>query len=361
MTGGLLVTGAGGLVGAEVVARLLAGGDEVTALVHSCPQIVVSSHQPVADSPQLRVVRGDVCSPRLGIADASDVGANVRAIVHLAATTAFDDTEATYQRLNVEAVAHVIDLALEWDVPLVHVSTAYVCGIRSGVVTEDELDVGQSFGNRYEQSKCRAEELVRRASAERGLRACVVRPGIVTGRADSGAIRDFKNLYMVVKLIVEGKLRSLPGRYDATLSLAPVDHVADIIVAAARTAGDQIGRTFHAVGADVLSLRDVSDVLAEYPSFSVARFVPPSSFSAEDLPGIERDYYERIGALYTSYFDRRPLFDVSGATQLLGRPMPPTGMDYLRLLLDYCLESGYLGRPLPSVADVLASLRRGEK
>ena len=58
-----------------------------------------------------------------------------------------------------------------------------------------------------------------------------VRPGIVTGVSTDGAIRDHKNLYTVVKLMVEGKLRTLPGRYDATLSLAPVDHVADIVTA----------------------------------------------------------------------------------------------------------------------------------
>ena len=355
----ILVTGAGGLVGAEVVARLVGRGEAVTALVHRTAEIVGNDGRELEPSSRLEARHADVCRPRLGFSEseAAAIGGGVRAIVHLAATTAFDASPEEYRRLNVEAVGHVVDLALEWDVPLVHVSTAYVCGIRSGVVTEDELDVGQSFGNLYEQSKCRAETLVRRAVAERGLRACVVRPGIVTGTTDSGAIRDYKNLYTVVKLIVEGKLRSLPGRYDATLSLAPVDHVADVVVAASGTVQGQVGRTFHAVGADLLSLRDVSDVLAEYPSFAVARFVPPSSFAVADLAGSERDYFERIGALYTSYFDRRPAFDISGTARLLGRGMPPTGKDYLRLLLDHCLESGYLGRPLPSIDEVLAAVR----
>jgi nucleoside-diphosphate-sugar epimerase len=361
----ILVTGASGLVGAEVVSRLVAQEIPVTGLVHRTARIVRNDGSVVPESDLLTVQTGDVCRPRFGWdrADAAELGTGIRAIVHLAATTAFDARPDEYRRLNVDAVQHVVDLALAWDVPLVHVSTAYVCGIRSGVVTEEELDVGQSFGTGYEQSKFRAEAVVRDAAA-RGLRAIVVRPGIVTGTTDDGAIRDYKNFYMVVKLIVEGKLRSLPGRYDATLSLAPVDHVADMVVAAALGVTDcgvteQTGRTVHAVGADVLSLRDVSDVLAEYPSFEVARFVPPATFAAADLPGAERDYFDRIGSLYTSYFDRRPAFDVSGATELLGRPMPRTGTDYLRLLLDHCLESGYLGTPLPSIDEVLAAVRAG--
>ncbi|BDH56030.1 hypothetical protein MTP03_09690 [Tsukamurella sp. PLM1] len=166
----------------------------------------------------------------------------------------------------------------------------------------------------------------------------------------------------MVKLMVEGKLRTLPGRYDATLSLAPVDHVADVIAETAGRfldgrAGDVDGRTFHALGADVLTLRELSDVLAEYPSFAVARFVPESSFDDGDLDRLEREYFRRVGSLYTSYFQRKLAFSTAGADALLGRPAPASGPDYLRTLLDHCLEVGYLGSPLPTITEVLNSVR----
>ena len=187
----------------------------------------------------------------------------------------------------------------------------------------------------------------------------ILRPAIVAGEAGTGAIREFKNLYNLVKLIVEGKLRRLPGRYDATLCLVPVDYVADAVVAATELvqAGDEsiLGRTFHLQGANTLSLREVSDVLAEYPSFEVGTFVPPTAFSVEDLDPIERDYYERIGAQYACYFDRIRTFDDYNTRTLLGLVPPATGSDYVRRLLDFCLASGYLGRPLPSVSEVLAN------
>ncbi|MEV6430335.1 SDR family oxidoreductase [Nocardia sp. NPDC051463] len=349
----VLVTGATGLVGAEVVARLAAAGRPVAAVLHSNSSIVRNDGTVLeAGTP----VVGDIRARGFGMSerDTADLAERVGTIVHCAATTAFDAREADYEELNVRGTVHAVALARQWDVPLVHVSTAYVCGQRGGVVTEGELDAGQPFGNGYEDSKFRAEQLVH-AAGEQGLRWAIVRPGIVTGAGDSGAIREYKNLYTVVKLMVEGKLRTLPGRYDATLSLAPVDHVADVIAAAVLDFDSAQDRTFHALGRDTLSLREVSDVLAEYPSFEVATFVPEATFAEDDLDLVEREYYRRIGSLYTSYFQRRLIFDTAQAEVLLGKPSPPSGKDYLRLLLDYCLESGYLGVALPSIEEILAN------
>ncbi|UFS99785.1 SDR family oxidoreductase [Nocardia huaxiensis] len=348
----VLVTGASGLVGAEVVARLNSAGRSVAAVLHSNSDLTRNDGTPLEVDHR---VRGDIRAPGLGISEseAKELADRVGLIVHCAATTAFDATPTAYDELNVGGATHAVELALDWNVPLVHVSTAYVCGLRGGLIREDELDAGQAFGNGYEDSKFRAEQIVR-AATERGLRWAIVRPGIVTGALGTGAIREYKNLYTVVKLMVEGKLRKLPGRYDATLSLAPVDHVAEVIATVAMDFDAAEGLTVHAVGRDTLSLREVSDVLAEYPSFEVATYVPESTFSVDDLDPLEREYYLRIGALYTSYFKRRLVFDTSTADKLLGAPSPESGKEYLRLLLDYCLESGYLGAPLPSIAEVLA-------
>ncbi|MGW0247797.1 SDR family oxidoreductase [Nocardia goodfellowii] len=336
----VLVTGASGLVGAEVVARLAAAGRPVAALLHKDSSIVRNDGTVLEPGSS---VSGDIRLPGFGMPDrdAADLAERVGIIVHSAATTAFNAAAADYEELNVRGTAHALELARAWDVPLVHVSTAYVCGSRGGTIGEDELDAGQSFANGYEQSKFRAEQLVR--AAEPDVHWAVVRPGIVTGATGTGVIREYKNLYSVVKHIVEGKLRTLPGRYDATLALAPIDHVADVIAAAVLDFDSAAGRTLHALGRDALSLREISDVLAEYPSFEVATFVPETAFAEAELPASERESYRRIGSRYTSYFQRRLVFDTTRADILLGRPSPATGKEYLRVLLDYCLESGYLG------------------
>lgn len=344
----VLVTGAAGHVGADVVARLVGRGHDVTALVHDRPVVVANSGRRVRPT---RVVRGDVRLEEFGV---SGLGGEIDVMVHCAAVTDFGLPEQRYTELNVQGTANALALALRRDCDFVYVSTAYVCGEHNGPFGENQLEVGQSFGNDYERSKFRAEQLVRGS----GLRWAVVRPGIVSGEHRTGHSREHKHIYQVLKLIVEGRLRTLPGQYGATLALSPIGHVADTIVAATERFSDNVGRTFHAVGARPISLRMISDVLAEYPSFRVADFVPPSAFDVDDLDEIEAGYYRKVGALYASYLTRRPEFDSTNTRERLGVTPPSSGAGYLRRILDSCLHTGYLGRPQPSVAEVLATLHR---
>ena len=338
----ILVTGATGLVGAEVVARLVALGHNVIGLVHHEDR-VVRNDGAIVDGVQL--VRGDVTRP-LAIG-------RVDRIVHCAAITDFGKPDALYSSVNVDGTRHVLDLAAPYGTPVVHVSTAYVCGERSGVVAESELDVGQRLGNAYESSKLRAETLVRKAAAN-GLPVTVVRPSIVVGEAGTGVVRDFKNVYVVLKLTTQGRVRSVPGNFDALLDLVPVGHVADVIAAATTRFAEVEGQTLHAT-AGGLSLREFSDVLAEFPSFHVPRFVAPSAFDPDRLPETERAYHAKVITLYESYFRRRPSFDRAGTDAFL--PSRPTGgPDLLRSLLGYALKAGYLGPPLAGVDQVLAGL-----
>ncbi|BDH56029.1 hypothetical protein MTP03_09680 [Tsukamurella sp. PLM1] len=168
MTGSVLLTGASGLVGVEVAARLEGAGVPVTAVLHAARALVGNDGAPRTVA---RRVEGDVRVPGLGLTDDAATAAETALIVHCAATTAFDATDEEYERLNVAGARHAVELALAWDVPLVHVSTAYVCGLRGGLVLEDELDLGQEFGTCYERSKLRAEQIVEAARA----RGCVPR------------------------------------------------------------------------------------------------------------------------------------------------------------------------------------------
>ena len=282
----VLVTGATGLIGAEVVDRL-SPRRPVIAMTHRQPLLKRTDgstlhsdeYGPWWSGAGIARLAADVREPGFGVAEQvlDELGDAVGCIVHAAATIAFNAPEAEYRRVNIAGTEHAIDLAQRWNVPLVHVSTAYVCGRRNGTISENELDAGQEFSNGYERSKCLAERLVTQAPVD----SVILRPAIVAGDAATGAVRDFRNLYTLLKLTVEGRLRRLPGCYDATLSLVPVDYVADAVVAATELVhtGDTsiLGRTFHLPGAHTLSLREVSDVLAEYPSFEVGTFVPPTS------------------------------------------------------------------------------------
>lgn len=348
----VLVTGAAGHVGAEVVHRLTKRGHDVVALVHDRLQIIANNDRPVGKVP---VLRGDVRSASLGLdrERVSGLADRVGLIVHCAAVTDFGLPEHRYTELNVDGTANVLDVARSWDAGFVYVSTAYVCGEVDATFREDQLDIGQRFGNDYEHSKFRSEHLVRGA----GLRWAIVRPGIVSGEYRTGHSRVHKHIYQVLKLIVEGKLRTLPGNYSATLALSPIGHVADTVVSVVEKFTDNVGYTFHAVGANAVSLRSMSDVLAEYPSLRMADLVPPSTFNSEDLDDIERRYFQKIGTLYTTYLQRRPDFDSTNTRDRLGVVPPSIGAGYLRRVLDSCLHTGYLGTAEPTVSDVLAGFQ----
>lgn len=367
----VLLTGAAGLIGAEVAARLAAKGAGVIGLVHSNPRLVRNNGRGIRTvawngTPRpgtVSTLTGDVVQPRLGLAaeqyDAVREAADL--VVHCAAITDFGRARHVYDDVNIGGTDHVLGLVRPSGrppIPLVHVSTAYVCGEHDGTFREEDLDTGQSFGTAYEESKFHAETMVREAR-QGGLPVAVVRPSIVVGAERTGVVREFQNMYVVLKALTEGRVRSIPGHYDAHLDLVPVDYVADVVVQAVLRFSDAEGRTFHALGARPHTLRDFSDVLAEYPTFHVPRYVPPTSFSADRLPPAERIYYERIVGLYETYFRRRVVHTGDNATELLGRRPSAQGLPYLRRLFDYALKVGYLGAPLPSIDEALAKLEAG--
>ncbi|GAA0570341.1 hypothetical protein GCM10010172_63460 [Paractinoplanes ferrugineus] len=348
----VLVTGAAGLVGAEVCARLTRNGHHVIGLVHRVRTLTANNGRHV----RAELVTGDVTLPRLGLDEPSRrlLAARVDLIVHSAAITDFGRPRETYEAVNVAGTANVLDLATEAGARLIHVSTAYVCGEQDGHILETALDARQRFGNHYERSKFDAELLVRKAAAE-GLATTVVRPSVVVGATRTGVVREFKNIYVVLKLLSEGRVTAIPGHFDACVDLVGVDHVAALIADVAENRAD--GLTLHAVGSSV-SMRHVSDVLAEYPSFRVPRYVAPATFSPAALPGVERAYWDRMLSLYESYFRRRQTFDDTAAAGLRTNRRATNGPDQLRKIIDYAVRAGYLGAPLPGVDEALAEVGR---
>ncbi|EWM13644.1 SDR family oxidoreductase [Kutzneria sp. 744] len=319
----VIVTGAAGLVGAEVCARLAAAGHGVIAMTHRRTTVADQSTTPFT---RLAV---DITRPDLGLTprQVDQLCGGRCTVVHAAAVTEFGRDDGVYDAVNVRGTAHVLALARRGEMPFVHVSTAYVCGEHDG-----------SFANGYERSKAAAESLVHGS----GLDVVVIRPSIVVGTESTGAIRVFRNIYVMLRLIAEGKVGTLPGRYDACLDLVAVDRVADLVTDAAHRFGEVRGQTLPAIAGRPVTLRECSEVFAEYPSLRAPRFVPPEVFRLDTLPPTQRRYHDRVVRLYEPYFRRRTTFDDS-ATRAFHRRRPAlTGVAHLRRLLDYCLAIGYL-------------------
>lgn len=346
----ILLTGAAGLIGGELTARLLDQGHCVVAIVHRSADIVANDGTMLAGAPwrrsscdagELALVHGDVTRPAFGLGDAeaAALADSIDLVIHCAAVTAFDASPDRYHDVNVLGTSHA--LALCPAAGFLYVSTAYVCGVRSGPVAEARRHSGADFANGYEASKAAAETLVL-VAAEEGRAVAIARPSIVVGDHQRGAIRSFDTIYAAFRLIAEGRISALPAADHATLDFVPICHVVggltDIVAHWSR-ASDGI---YHLASGHPVPVRQWVDAIGAFSELSAPRLVPPALFDEASLPPLERRLYRRTASLYASYFERDPRFATANLAALSGRVCPPVDAAALERMIGFCIERGFL-------------------
>jgi nucleoside-diphosphate-sugar epimerase len=307
----LLLTGATGFVGGEVLLRVLERTDREVVL-------------PVRGDAPARV--GDVLR-RLGAArHAGRVHAipaeapwplrdDIDVVVHAAASVRFDLPLEQARAANVEGTRAVLDQSrrcpnLE---RVVHVSTAYVAG---------------PARNTYEQSKDEAEGVVRAS----GLPWQVVRPSIVVGDSRTGWTTSFNVIYVPLRAFSRGLLRAIPGDPSAVVDVVPVDHVADGLLA---LLDEPVGGTHQVVAGPRAG---TVGELAVHAARTLGRPVPPPAAAIPDLGLSELE----------PYFDVRDRFhDPATDTALAARGLvaPPLA-SYLQRLLAFAWATRW-GKAMP--------------
>ena len=195
---------------------------------------------------------GDVQEPDLGLetSERDRLASKIGTIVHSAASVSFTMPLDESRAINVGGTRNVIEFADRCEQSgglerLCYVSTAYVAGTHEGEFCEDDLDVGQSFRNAYEQSKFEAEDIVRSHGAR--LPVQIVRPSIVVGERLSGWTGSFNVLYAPLKAFVRGRLPALPAERQSPVDVVPVDYVADAIFELSARGDTHDNRTYHLV------------------------------------------------------------------------------------------------------------------
>src|SRR5262249_33910936 len=122
---------------------------------------------------------------------------------HCAASLSFqqDDRDEIF-KMNVDGTRHVLELVKQTaQHRLHHVSTAYIAGNRPSLALETEINVGQTFKNAYEESKCQAEILVAEEQRRGTITASVYRPSIVIGDSKSGRVTHFHGVYAFIRAL----------------------------------------------------------------------------------------------------------------------------------------------------------------
>ena len=244
--GTVLVTGATGLVGTEVVAQLLSTtNSKIYVLVRAKTKEDAENRLRAlwwgndilvnAIGKRVDTIIGDITKP-LEIKHI-----DITHVIHCAAETGVQKSRNELRNINIDGTRHVVRMAelLPQLQCFIHVSTAYVAGTQSGIILE-EGPMATQFYSQYEQSKAEAEKIVRAST----LPYIICRPGMIVGNSQTGHTRNYNTVYYVLKLILLGKLRVLPLSSKQTVNLIPVDYVAQQVVKLAFMP-DAEGHTFH--------------------------------------------------------------------------------------------------------------------
>lgn len=360
--GAVLLTGATGFVGMELLARFLEQTDRpVLALIRAgedgdCDErlrAVVEQIAGRADAYEDRVaaVCGDITHEGLGLEtrDRARLASEVTDIVHAAASVAFDLGLEESRAINVEGTRRVLELAGECRNlrSLSYVSTAYVAGDHVGTFGEDQLDVGQGFRNAYEQSKFEAERLVRSHADD--LPVTIFRPSIVVGDRRTGWTRSFNVLYGPMRAFERGTYAAVPARSDAPVDVVSVDYVADAILALwRRRPGD--GRTYHlTAGDDAATVGELIDMTAERFGRRAPVSLPPALYRRVVHPfavrtaKASRKRMLRRSEVYFPYFDVRVRFSDRRTREALraARVRPRLLESYFDRLVDFAQHTDW--------------------
>lgn len=243
------------------------------------------------------------------------LGKKTDVIIHSAANVKHYGNYEDFQEINVFGTMRMIDYALEFKIPLNHISTVSVAGdyltehpeMRRRF-TEKDFYIGQNYmDNLYVRSKFEAENLVLKA-IDRGLDATIFRMGNLTGRYTDGIFQ--KNIsdnafYNRLKSIID--MKAVP-RYllSQEIEFTPVDY-AGRIIAVLSMKRESRDRVFHlynhnklSVKALIESLNDLSmdiEILDNQKFDDFVKEISGSSKRQKSLAGIINDLQQRNGVL----------------------------------------------------------------
>lgn len=366
-----LLTGATGLLGRYLLRYLLPRGFPVAVLVRGnraatarqrLETIVTELEKQLGYVlPRPVLLNGDLSSPSLGLSPEMHawMRRNVRGILHNAASLTFEDGAPHEEpwKTNLTGTAHLLEATRELGIrEFHHVSTAYVCGRRHGLVREADLDVGQTFGNDYERSKFQAEQLVNQASwlASR----TIYRPAIIVGDSQTGFSNTFHGFYTPLRIVhmllnsglpvpaqAESLVHILGLHGNERKNLVPVDWVSAVIGYLFSDSRHH-GEVYHITPEEATPVSMLCEVMetaviqyaAQQPHIADATVRQTTGLS---VPDFLASFRERM-QVYQAYWRDDPQFD---ATQRLAHAFhlmcPAMDRDRLLKLCTFAIDVNF--------------------
>lgn len=250
-----LVTGGTGTVGAAVVRRFVARGDDVRVLVRS------DGSAAIARDLGAEPVTGDV----LDAASVRRAVAGCDLVLHVAGRSGLCRADhRAMQRLNVEGTEIVLREAAAAGVRrIVHTSSAATLGERRGAIGDERTAHRGRFLSRYERSKFAAERLAFALGSALDVEVVAVNPASVQGPGRTGGS---------ARLLLDLVGGRLPVLVDTWISLVDVEDCATghLLAAERGVAGER-----YVLAGAAMPLRDAVATLRRiWGAPDRARFVP---------------------------------------------------------------------------------------
>jgi thioester reductase-like protein len=274
----IFLTGFPGFLGKEILPRLLDRDKRVKAICLVQDRFLnqakkeikeLSSRFPDMDLPaRVTLATGDITDPNLGLGNQYDAYTKkTTEVFHFAAVYDLDVKRDFAYRVNVDGTRHVLDFC-ERCLNLKrhhYVSTCYVSGKYPGVFKEDDLELGQSFNNFYEETKYLAEVLVKKAM-QNGMPTTIYRPSIVTGDSTTGATQKYDGPYYMLKWLMRfpfaGVFPTLGDGTKYTMNIVPRDYIINAI-ATLSGMDESMGKTYNLADPRPLTIGQIADAFGK--------------------------------------------------------------------------------------------------
>lgn len=358
----IFITGATGFLGSLLIDEILSSSDDVVhTLVRGDSESDARSrlmkilNEALGEaevkkiSGRIKIYVGDITDKNLGLDRnlMSRLIDDIDVIYHTAASTDLNVPLKKIRHINVDGTRNLLDLAASCVErgrlkKVNHISTCYIVGTKRCVFKESDLDVGQSFNNTYEQSKCEAEKLVQEYR-QRGLDIDVFRPSIVLGRYKDGMTTNFKMFYQPLHFFSMGLFERIPAAKDSMANLINVDiavKAVHLIASSSKTKN----MTYQIASPKSPRLEFVLDVASDYFGFDKLELVPLEKFNMDKEYSVTK---KKMITPYIPYFNYFTSFDVRNTLNALkGHKFAFPEFDEVSFtkLYEYCVKAGFIKR-----------------
>ncbi len=388
----VFLTGGTGFLGSFLATELLNAGHSIIFLARGKGRLTARKRieaalkfaNPMARDKlnlQCTVIEGDITKKDLGLSKLDQRYlkiSKVDAFYHCAASIDFSEKHREMTtRINVGGTVNTLEMARRLRASCFHhMSTLYVAGKREGKVLERELDVGQSFNNPYEETKAKAEAIVRQWSHRSGISSVIYRLPIILGHSLTGKTSSFSGFYGFFKAFwrltktVRKRIGSdlqlsragirLEGGCDlhiplyvrctgdSRIDLIPIDWITGTILALSDKKSAR-NWTFQLSHPNAPSSHEI--IKRALPAIGLRGLVylSPGCNEPDSVhrPGLLKSLQRMVDSIterYFSYATNNKIFDDSNLKATLGpeyEPPPLVDEDMIKIMLGYAISAEF--------------------